>query len=510
MKLDPRTVSVDAHPHHDFGPASFDELMAEQLRHTPWLALSIAIHALVIGLFLMVPAHRYDSDGRVALVLPVVEEQVVEDEEPIVDEVQPDEPAEEPVLQDVEIAAEDLSDLGAEEFANAFDDTPPLDATNWNTALGLGGGGGGQGKFGMRSGGRRGLRAKGGHDTARAIELGLEWLKQHQDPDGRWDADGFMMNDADADTCDGAGNPVHDVGVTGLALLAFLGDGSTMRTGPYRQEIVNGISWLRHQQDNRGLFGADASRDYIYDHAIGTLAMVEAYGLSEYRILRKYAQRGIDYLELHRNPGGVWRYQPASNSNDTSVTGWAVLAYKSAQDFGLHINEDAMTCALEWFDAVTDPETGRCGYTRRGEGSSRHPGDHVDRFPLDRGEALTGVGLMCRFFLGQDPRENPVMRRAADRLLEKPPVWNADDGSIDHYYWYYGTYALYQMGNPYWREWSRYVTKAVVKTQRADGPFRGSWDPIGVWGEDGGRIYSTATLILTLEAYYRYTRVLVR
>ena len=35
----------------------------------------------------------------------------------------------------------------------------------------------------------------------------------------------------------------------------------------------------------------------------------------------------------------------------------------------------------------------------------------------------------------------------------------------------------------------------------------GSWDPIGAWGEDGGRVYSTAILVLTLEAYYRYSRL---
>ena len=48
---------------------------------------------------------------------------------------------------------------------------------------------------------------------------------------------------------------------------------------------------------------------------------------------------------------------------------------------------------------------------------------------------------------------------------------------------------------------------AVVKTQRLDGNFKGSWDANGAWGEDGGRVYSTAILVLTLEAYYRYTRL---
>ena len=51
------------------------------------------------------------------------------------------------------------------------------------------------------------------------------------------------------------------------------------------------------------------------------------------------------------------------------------------------------------------------------------------------------------------------------------------------------------------------LTEAVVKPQRTDGNFKGSWDPLCAWGEDGGRVYSTATLVLTLEAYYRYTKL---
>ena len=36
---------------------------------------------------------------------------------------------------------------------------------------------------------------------------------------------------------------------------------------------------------------------------------------------------------------------------------------------------------------------------------------------------------------------------------------------------------------------------------------RGSWDPVGPWGVDGGRVYSTAILAMCLEVYYRYDKV---
>src|SRR5690606_24438960 len=163
------------------------------------------------------------------------------------------------------------------------------------------------------------------------------------------------------------GNAVHDIGLTGLALLAFLADGNTLRAGDYHDQVRKGIAWLREQQDPRtGLFGTAPSNEFVYDHAIATLAMVEAYGLSDYRLLRGTAQRAIDYLESHRNPYMVWRYQPRDGDNDSSVTTWCVMAYRSAKDFGLAINERALAFAADWFDQMTDPASGRTGYIERG------------------------------------------------------------------------------------------------------------------------------------------------
>ena len=78
----------------------------------------------------------------------------------------------------------------------------------------------------------------------------------------------------------------------------------------------------------------------------------------------------------------MWRYDFAGSDGDTSVTGWAVMAYESAKYFGLDVNENALKLSATWFDSVTD-NTGRCGYTKLGEPSSRHPGDHSTRFPPD-------------------------------------------------------------------------------------------------------------------------------
>jgi len=374
-------------------------------------------------------------------------------------------------------------------------------------AIGLGGGAGG--KFGGRAGGRAKLGGRGGRLTAQAIENGLNWLAAHQDGDGRWDADEFMKHDAPGAPCTGPGEPLHDVGVTGLVLLAFLGDGSTMKSGPYKEAIKKAVVWLRAQQDDAtGLIGTPASHQFIYDHAIATLALCEAYGLSKYRSLKSTAQKAINYLEAHRNPFGCWRYQQRAGDNDMSVTGWAVLAYLSAKDFGLLIDAKALANADTFITDLTDAQ-GRTGYLEKGGRSSRRAGQHAVDFPADNVECMTAVGLLCKYFLGHDPKATPMMQDQAKVVAAKLPQWRKDPkGSfIDHYYWYFGTHAMYQVGGLAWVKWSKALTDAVIKHQRTDGSFKGSWDPDDAWGQVGGRVYSTAILVLTLEAYYRYARV---
>lgn len=345
--------------------------------------------------------------------------------------------------------------------------------------------------------------ARSGEKLANSVQAALTWLAAHQDADGHWDADGFMKHDREGEPSGGPGNAVHDVGVTGLALLAFLGNGNTLRGGPHKDTVKLAVNWLRAQQQENGLIGVNASHDFIYDHAIAAYAITEAFGLSNYQLLKPVAQKAINYLESHRNPYAVWRYQPRDNDNDTSVTTWAMAAYVSGKFFGLEVNEAALQTVGVWYDQVTSPD-GRAGYTKQGEPSSRKPGDHSQKFPVEHGEAMTAAALFGRMMLGQTPQDKPIMKASADRLLAHLPAWEKD--RIDSVYWYFGTYAMFQMGGGYWAEW-RVAISTLVDHQRRDGNAAGSWDPIGVWDEDGGRVFVTALNTLSLEAFYRQTKL---
>ena len=506
--------SVAATPRDWEHDRSFHDLLYEWMGRAPWLAISLVGHAMFFLLLAVVPWHIFEKKEEKIIhttiadvTEPVVEEDPPEELEPVEDIETPDDP----VLQDSDVV-EDSDDIN-----DSFDDLPSVPAEftsdsildNLNTLpfeLGIGGGGGSKrGRFGDGKG-KRG----GGSGTEPSLRAGLEWLAAHQDDDGKWDADEFMKHDPSTDVCDGAGRSDHDVGVTGLALLAFLGDGHTTRDGLYKNQVLKAVRWLREQQDfESGLIGEDRNTNYLYDHSIATLAMCEAYYFSKSPILGTSAQNAVDYISRARNPYSVWRYAvPPQGDNDSSVTGWMVFALKAAEESGLRVDSGAFADSIAWFDEVTDPLTGRVGYSSNGERSSRETGVN-DEYPRELTEAMTAVGLLCRFFLGQDPAKNEFMTQHADLMLKTLPMWDDERGlSNDLYYWYYGSYAMYQMGGKHWRVWNKAMKPALVDSQESSGSARGSWEPNGPWGMIGGRVYSTAMSVLCLEVYFRYAKVL--
>jgi len=192
--------------------------------------------------------------------------------------------------------------------------------------------------------------------------------------------------------------------------------------------------------------------------------------------------------------------------NDTSVTGWMVMALKSAKMAGLRVSEEAFDGARSWIEKATEPEYGRVGYTARGTGPAR-PEGFEDLFPSEKSESLTAVGILSRVFLGEDPAKSEAIRKGTNLCLKALPVWDPEGGAVDMYYWYYGTLAMFQVGDDAWKKWLAAMGPAIIDHQRKEGCEKGSWDPVGPWGRAGGRVYSTALMVMCMEVFYRYDRV---
>lgn len=332
--------------------------------------------------------------------------------------------------------------------------------------------------------------------SERAVDAGLAWLSGRQEPEGHW-------ND---------GDPQLKLapGLSGLALLAFLGKGHTHADrGPYRDTAGRALRYLLSIQAPDGRFGEPylaggepSNRYLMYHQGIATMALAEAYAMTRDPELREPLRRGVAFIERAQQDAGGWDYSDLrTGRNDTSVTGWQLMALKAAHNAGVEANWQTLFGIMRHLDLNTSPSSGEVVY------ANREPG------PWRRGPGMAAVGLFSYLALGW-PRECPLASLQADLLLRNLPDWalmNRNDprdiASCLHtmYYWYYGMLALFQMGGPAWDQWNPHLRDLLIARQRAEGEHKGSWDPPDRgFDAAGGRVYTTAIAVLTLEVYYRY------
>lgn len=358
-------------------------------------------------------------------------------------------------------------------------------------------------------------------NTENAVEAGIIWLAAHQSPDGTWDRFQFERMCPSDDKCGGPAilrtqHALH-AGVTGLALLAFLGAGYTDRSGPYQKNVGAGVAALLRLQRPDGGFSATPSMAG-YNDSVGTFALAEYYALTRNSLVEQPLRRAVEHLAQTQQPLGGWDYLPDSGSgrNDTSITGWAVQALRAAAAAGIPTPRSAFVRAALHIARATQRD-GHVWYADSGEGF----GMSNDLQPQYRyGPAMTAVGLTCAPLLGWR-LDAPIVRRQQALLLGDAPNGPAARGKDreqlhSEYYWYYGTIAMFQAGGDEWDRWNGKLRDAILPlqdrrklTNEKKHHSYGSWAPYGngwgKWGRMGSRVYTTAICTLTLEIYYRHT-----
>jgi len=307
-----------------------------------------------------------------------------------------------------------------------------------------------------------------------------------------------------------------DVGLSALAALAFLGAGHTHQRGPYAVTLTKTLEYILARQKSNGDFAADSGFQ-IYDDAVATLAIAEAYAMTRDPILADPLRRAVAFLESAQQAEGGWDYTANNKTgrDDTSITGWVMMAFKSAQAAGAPASIDARFRLLAHFDRATESD-GRVWYADKPPEFITDPvtGESRPRF----GSSMTAVGLYARCVLGLRT-DAALAVKQADLLAADPPSLPAmyhDKSQLQsEYYWYYGTLAMFNVGGPRWQTWNQALRRSVLEYQerptRKDGSHKhayGSWPAFGPgwgqWGRTGSRVYSTAINVLTLEVYYRY------
>ena len=338
-----------------------------------------------------------------------------------------------------------------------------------------------------------------GPEVEQTIERGLAFLASRQRQDGSWHLEDF----------DTKVQIRSHTAATGLALLAFQGAGYTHQSEKYATTVNKALEFLVKNQKKTGdlYIRMDAESDlnaWLYSHSIAALALTEAYGMTTDPNLKPAAQKAVDFMVASQDKKlGGWRYIPNSGS-DTSVTGWFMMALKSAQLAGLDVKPDVFEGIKKWLDrnqaSTVEPHLYRYNFDAPNTPMQQH-----GRIPTP---IMTSIGMLSRLYTGWK-RDNVPMQDAAEYLLRFPPAQGTVDQPLrDTYYWYYATQFFFHMGGDYWRKWNGQLQPLLVESQVLEGEHKGSWEPLGdipdAWGRFGGRLYVTTLNLLSLEVYYRH------
>jgi serine/threonine protein kinase len=323
----------------------------------------------------------------------------------------------------------------------------------------------------------------GTEESEAAVDRGLQWLLNHQLPDGGWSFD-MTACPACGGQCPNSGENGRNMdraGATGLALLAFYGRGYTHHEGPAKRNLQKGVKFLAE------LAAAGHGQCYqhpggMYSQGVATLALSEAYALTQDRRLKEPAQRALEFITTAQDPvGGGWRYDPRQ-PGDTSASGWQFMALKAGATAGLVIDKKTLERFAFFLDSVQEADGTAYGYTNRGSGP-----------------ATTAAGVLCRTYMDWEI-DDPRLPAVVSNLMR----WQVGD---DIYFNYYRTQLFRRLGGTHWIGWNPEMRDTLIRHQVQEGHAAGSWHEGvagGFGGGNAGRLYCTAMATMILESYYRY------
>ncbi len=325
-----------------------------------------------------------------------------------------------------------------------------------------------------------------------AVENGLHWLAQHQNPDGSWTASiGFKLNSTYRVTAHGRGH----VGVTALGGMAFLAGGHLPGRGRYGSVVERCLDFVLSCVQEDGYITYAGTR--MYSHAFATLFLAEIYGMTHREDVRTNLQKSVDFIVKCQNDSGGWRYVPLARESDMSIVVCQVLALRAARNIGIRVPKSTIDRAIKYvIDSSVTKSTrsgyGHGGYYRNDPGTFHYQPDQHSRTTF----ALTAAGVTALNGLGI--YSDDLIRKGIAFLNKNLDRFNSHHGRRGHYFFWYGHYyavqAMYTQGGSDWVNYFTKLRKFLLRNQAADGSWRNSDGP--------GQAFSTATGVLILEIPY--------
>ncbi len=316
----------------------------------------------------------------------------------------------------------------------------------------------------------------------RAVDKALDWCVRNQRPNGSFPGTHGQTN-----------------AVVGLTGMAFLSKGQTPNAGPRRDALNQCIDYVLSTPGDNGYVGVRGGR--MYGHGIATLFLSEVSGMvdpSRQKKIDALLPKALKVILTAQDVpkegkfAGGWRYEPTSNDSDISVTGWQMMALRSARLNGAPVPKAAIDRAIGFI--------GRCK-SRAGDGGFFYQEGKFFRGHPFRGgiwlggpstPARTGAALLCRELAGH--HGDAVNIAAGDFILRvtgKQGSFIKDDWH--EYATYYCAQGMFQLGGKYWEQFGEAMYQYLLASQQGD----------GAWRTKNGAAYPTAMYTLALTVSYR-------
>jgi hypothetical protein len=318
------------------------------------------------------------------------------------------------------------------------------------------------------------------------IDKALTYLKNTQASDGSW-SDGAEFN--------------SNTGVTALASLAFMAEGSQPRVGRFGVQVDHGMDFLiKCFQPATGAIAAPGNSSNklgpMYEHALSTLALLYAWGDMPWRkqeteqILTQAVQAIVysQLNELKNNGGAGWRYKVKSREGqaDMSVTGNVLWVLRTAKKCGFYVKPECIANGVKFVEQCANPD-----------GTFRYR-----FFGLHAEPSLGGTGVIALFNHGE--LDHPLIAPAIKRIDEDYKTYTVNDLKTRRYAIYgffYASLAMYTQGDEYWIPFYKKVVQVLAAMQGKDGEFH---------DEFGCSVYPTAMAVMILQAPLGYLPIYER
>jgi len=284
--------------------------------------------------------------------------------------------------------------------------------------------------------------------------------------------------------------------ITGICVMAFMASGGDPDFGPYAENIRRALRRIIQDQNAQTGHITGGGHGSMYHHGFAMLALSEAYGVVNERLLWKGSEVPVEgrrtvgqALELavrcaltaqKKNPFGAWRYSPDSQDADTTVSGTVLMGLLGAKNAGIEVPNEAIEKALNFFKLNT---------MRDGNVSYQPAQSH--------GDGICRASIATLVYAVGKRKDLPEYKAAAAFIKSRI---DQDISQHPFYTRYYMAQALFQSDLEAWKAWNQRIIEKLGKMQKANGSISSPYGPA----------YGTGMSVLALALNYRLLPVYER